>query len=219
MTFKLLVWGERACFTRPEMKAERVSYDVITPSAARGVFEAIHWKPAIRWEIDKIHVLKPIRFENIFRNETSEKLNPNYAKRARANGDLSMCKLDVTDTRQQRNTLMLRDVAYVLEANFHMTDRAGPDDSRIKHAEIFRKRASKGRCFQRPFLGNREFVADFKLIDEAPAHELERADQDFGWMLYDFDYSRGQQRPKYFRAEMQNGVIDLVKARSKGIVA
>ncbi len=216
---KLLIRGDYACFTRPEMKVERVSYDVITPSAARGILEAVHWKPAIRWLIDRIHVLRPIRFETIRRNEVGHKIPASKAKSAMNRGDPAGLQMLVDENRQQRATLALRDVAYVIEAHFEMTDRAGPGDNPAKHFDMFRRRAGKGQCFHRPALGCREFVADFEWVDEMPESTL-RADQrtrDLGWMLYDIDFANAN-RPMFFRARMKDGVIDVAGARAEGLV-
>jgi len=199
----LHVWGEYACFTRPEMKVERVSYDAMTPSAARGILEAVHWKPAIRWVIDRIHVLKPIRFENTRKNEVGAKISARNAKTAMASGDLSGLHMAVDDNRQQRATMALRDVAYVIEAHFEMTDKAG-EDTPAKHHDIFCRRAQKGQCFHRPALGLREFAADFEWVDEVPASALSGR-QDLGWMLYDIDFANDR-TPQFFRADMVDGV-------------
>ena len=150
---RLRVWGDYACFTRPEMKVERVSYDVITPSAARGIIEAIHWKPAIRWVIDRIYVLKPIRFESIRRNEVGHKLSANNVKTVMKNGNLAELVTFVDEDRQQRAATILRNVDYIIDAHFELTDKAGPDDNEAKHVDIFKRRASKGQCFQQPCLG------------------------------------------------------------------
>lgn len=154
---KLHIWGERACFTRPEMKVERVSYDVITPSAARGILEAIHWKPAIRWKVDRIHVLRPIRFESIRRNEVGSKVsarNVLSAMKAKSTQDLYTL---ADEDRQQRAATVLRDVAYVIEAHFDLTDKAGVDDNEGKHLDQFKRRARKGQCFHQPCMGTRGF--------------------------------------------------------------
>jgi CRISPR-associated protein Cas5d len=217
LSFLLHVWGDYACFTRPEMKVERVSYDVITPSAARGILEAIHWKPAIRWVIDRIHVLKPIRFETIRRNEVGSKVPARKAAQAMAAGRLDGLGLIVDEDRQQRATLALRDVAYVIEAHFEMTPKAGADTA-AKHAEMFRRRASAGQCFHRPCLGLREFAADFELVEAVPKAPAPEADRDLGWMLYDIDYANGKE-PLFFRARMAGGVIDVAAARDEGLRA
>lgn len=219
---RILVWGERACFTRPEMKVERVSYDVITPSAARGILEAIHWKPAIRWHIDRIHVLKPIRFESIRRNEVGSKLSAasvTKAMKAGSTGGLSIC---VDEDRQQRAATVLRDVAYVIEAHFELTPKAGPEDSVGKHLDIFNRRARKGQCFHAPCLGVREFPASFALLDEgAPFPEADpslEATKDLGWMLHDIDFADGM-TPRFFRAEMKDGVIAVPPPLATGVKA
>ncbi|KPQ01757.1 MAG: subtype I-C CRISPR-associated protein Cas5 [Rhodobacteraceae bacterium HLUCCA12] len=214
---KLHVWGEYACFTRPEMKVERVSYDVMTPSAARGILEAVHWKPAIRWVIDRLHVLNPIRFENIRKNEVGAKISARNAKQAMAANDLSGLHIavDGNNQRQQRATMALCDVAYVIEAHFEMTDKAG-EDTPAKHYDIFRRRAQKGQCFHRPALGLREFVADFEWLDAVPTSAL-AGRQDLGWMLYDIDFANDR-TPHFFRAEMVDGVIDVAAARDGGLV-
>lgn len=207
---RLEVWGERACFTRPEMKVERVSYDVMTPSAARGILEAIHWKPAIRWVVDRIHVLKPIRFESIRRNEVGGKLSAASVSKAMKLGRIEGIANVVEEDRQQRAATILRDVAYVIEAHFELTDAAGPDDSEGKHLDIFNRRARKGQCFHTPYFGTREFPVSFRLLEAdevvpASAHEGER---DLGWMLHDIDFVNGM-TPKFFRAAMNSGVVDV----------
>ncbi|MGB6231202.1 MAG: type I-C CRISPR-associated protein Cas5c [Litorimonas sp.] len=212
---KLIVRGPNACFTRPEMKVERVSYDVMTPSAARGILEAIHWKPAIRWVIDRIHVLKPIRFETIRRNEIASKISSRNAKTAMNSGDLAGLSLAVDEDRQQRAMLCLRDVAYGIEAHFEMTPKAGPGDNPGKHAEMFRRRAAKGQCFHQPALGVREFPADFELVDEIPPGTLEDQDRDLGWMLHDIDYENGR-TSVFYRARMEGGVIDVAACLAAG---
>lgn len=214
MTFgiRLHVWGERACFTRPEMKVERVSYDAMTPSAARGILDAIHWKPAIRWHIDRIHVLKPIRFESIRRNEVGSKLPPSAVSKAMKAGTTDGLWNLVDEDRQQRAATVLRDVAYVIEAHFELTPKAGEEDSVGKHLDIFNRRARKGQCFQMPCFGVREFPVNFSLVegDEAiPSPDAALAGpRDLGWMLHDIDFDQGN-TPHFFRAHMQDGVIDV----------
>ncbi len=209
---RLHVWGERACFTRPEMKAERVSYDVMTPSAARGILEAIHWKPAIRWAIDRIHVLKPIRFETIRRNEVGEKASASLIRKAMNAGRTDNLVTFVDEQRQQRASTVLRNVGYVIEAHFDLTDRAGSDDNAGKHLDIFNRRACQGQCFHAPCLGVREFPAAFAPLEEheegpTPAANLSGG-RDLGWMLHDIDFADNRQ-PRFFRARMVNGVIDV----------
>ncbi|MFW5997003.1 MAG: type I-C CRISPR-associated protein Cas5c [Lentisphaeria bacterium] len=200
---KLRIWGDYACFTRPEMKVERVSYDVMTPSAARGILEAIYWKPAIRWMIDKIHVLKPIRFENIRRNEVASRTT---ITKKDMNGDKPVARY-VEEDRQQRASMVLRDVDYVIEAHFNFT--SDEDNNEGKHLDMFNRRAEKGQCFHRPYLGCREFPADFALCREIPSSGLE-GEQDLGFMLHDIDFENDM-TPAFFRAIMKNGVIDCRK--------
>lgn len=212
----LHVWGERACFTRPEMKVERVSYDVITPSAARGILEAIHWKPAIRWVVDRIHVLKPIKFESIRRNEVGSKITDNIIRSAMRACTTKGVTNIVDEDRQQRAATVLRDVAYVIEAHFERTGKWGPEDSDAKHIAMARRRARSGQCYQRPCLGTREFAAEFALVEnEIPAALPDT--RDLGFMLLDIDYSQDASAI-FFRAQMNLGVIEVprmedVKAR------
>ncbi len=207
---KLKIWGDRACFTRPEMKVERVSYDVITPSAARGILDAIHWKPAIRWVVDSIQVLKPIHFESIRRNEVGGKLSSARVSQAIKTGRVDELTSYVEDDRQQRAATVLRDVAYVIGAHFELTDRVGADDSVGKHLDIFNRRARKGQCFHAPCLGTREFPASFQLLegdDTVPAvNESLRGGRDLGWMLHDVDFAN-EMTPRFFRAHMLDGLI------------
>lgn len=202
------------------MKVERVSYDVMTPSAARGILEAIHWKPAVRWVVDRIHVLKPIRFDNIRRNEVGAKVSDRNARAAQKSGDLSGLGMDVTAQRQQRAMLALRDVSYGLEAHFEMTPEAGPGDNPSKHRDMFMRRAAKGQCFHRPCLGTREFAADFEAVESFPETTLppESRNRDLGWMLYDIDYANGH-RSAFFHAVMEDGIIDVGNAIRKGLTS
>ena len=209
---KILVSGDYACFTRPEMKVERVSYDVITPSAARAVLEAIYWKPSIRWVVDRIHVLKPIRFMNIRRNEVAGKI-PFTNITAAMSSRSSPLALYIEDDRQQRAGLILRDVCYGIEAHFeYMSD---DDNSDGKHLDIFNRRAKDGQCFTQPYLGCREFSAKFELVDEFPLSPL-KGTQDLGWMLHDIDFANDMEA-RFFRAKMIDGVIDVPPFVSKGV--
>lgn len=302
-TIKLHVWGDHACFTRPEMKAERVSYDVITPSAARGVFEAIYWKPQIRWVIEKIHVLNPIRFTSIRRNEVGSKMTapssefrsegkqtahcPKHSKK-KISGEITEVMLtpgkrvinkqpivkieidnkeivlesnssgqvvrllkntgeaissgdplfefipdigiqvDDSETRQQRASLILRDVAYVIEASFDLLDcrfekngiKMPANDAAGKHLDMFNRRARKGQYFHHPYLGTREFAASFELIE--PGSKIPKANPEFagikdlGFMLHDIEFDQDPRTkkvksttPRFFRAEMKDGVITV----------
>lgn len=204
----LKVWGDYACFTRPEMKVERVSYDVMTPSAARGVLEAVYWKPAIRWVVQRITVLRPVRFENIRRNELASKLSLGAVTKAMNDGT-SPVQQFIEDDRQQRASLLLRDVAYLIHARFEPTEKWNPEkESEGKHLDIFNRRVAKGQCFQTPYLGCREFPASFGTDDgEQPPPEL-AGQRDLGWMLHDLDFSQDMQA-RFFRAVMQDGVIEV----------
>lgn len=219
---RLHVWGERACFTRPEMKVERVSYDVITPSAARGILEAIHWKPAIRWHVDRIQVLKPVRFESIRRNEVGGKLSAAAVAKAMKAGRTEGLATVIEDDRQQRAATVLRDVAYVIHAHFDLTDRAGPDDNVGKHLDIFNRRARKGQTFHAPCLGTREFPAAFTLVEadtDVPGVDPALAgERDLGWMLHDIDFSDGK-TPRFFRARMIDGLIEVPPFDGEGVRA
>jgi CRISPR-associated protein Cas5d len=220
VSIKLHVWGNYACFTRPEMKVERVSYDVMTPSAARGILEAIHWKPAIRWVVERIHVLKPIRFQSIRRNEVASRISDANVRKSMKSGDLSGLRLVVEDDRQQRATIALYKVGYVIEARFEPTPKWGLDDSDGKHLDIFNRRARKGQCFHRPCLGMREFPADFELLEgNQPKCELDDSDRnrDLGWMLHDFDFAQGH-TPRFFRARLDHaGIVEVEKALGEGV--
>jgi len=203
---KLKVWGDFACFTRPEMKVERVSYDVMTPSAARGVLEAIYWKPAFRWVVDSIQVLNPIRFDSVRRNEVGAKLPLGAITRAMNYGTSSV-ELLIEEERQQRAALVLRDVAYVIEAHFEFTGEE--DRNPAKHQEIFERRAGRGQCFQQPYLGCREFPASFELLETGAQPESSLAgERDLGWMLLDLDYG-DEIHPRFFHAMMRNGLITV----------
>ena len=209
MGFCLEVKGDSACFTRPEMKVERVSYDVITPSAARAIFEAILWKPAIEWRIHKVEVLNPVRWVNIRRNEVGAVLPLGNITKAMNGGVLPA--LYVEDARQQRAGLFLRDVIYRIHASFVLTKKAAVADNAGKFSDMFKRRAKKGQCFNQPYLGCREFSCDFQLIEDTnqvePAIDETRS---LGWMLYDIDYQRAEgPTPLFFEAEMKNGIIHV----------
>jgi len=202
---KLRVWGEYACFTRPEMKVERVSYDVITPSASRAIIESIYWKPSIRWIIDRIHVMKPVKFDNIRRNELGAKLSTQAINKGINNGE--SVEIFIEDNRQQRASMILRDVEYVIEAHFEAVDDDGENIG--KHLDMFNRRAEKGQCFGQPYLGTREFSASFELIDEIPLSCFSGG-KDLGFMLYDMDFKDKKNiQPMFYRPKMVDGVIDV----------
>ena len=218
--FCLEVWGPIACFTRPELKVERVSYDVITPSAARAIFEAIFWKPSIHWQVTKIEVLNPIKWTSIRRNEVG------------ATASKNPLFIDDGNNRQQKNTLMLRDVRYRLYAKLEFipirkrkeqsNTEEHPDENPAKYNAMFERRASKGQCFNQPYLGTRECSASFKLIDsvsdalEAPISES----RNLSIMLYDMDFEANSKNPPamFFRAKMENGVIIVPPKDSKEVL-
>ncbi|MCB1797251.1 MAG: type I-C CRISPR-associated protein Cas5 [Gammaproteobacteria bacterium] len=213
---QLLVRGDYACWTRPEMKAERVSYDVMTPSGARGILEAIYWKPQIRWVIDRIRVFSPIRFTNIRRNEVASKIPVGNIKTAMKGGGVKgkVLALYVDEDRQQRASLLLKDVCYGIEARFEILDATEEDghanpEPAGKHLDIFNRRLKKGQCFHRPYLGTREFAAHFEPVDEWPEcpEELKGA-RELGFMLHDIDFADGM-TPHFFRARMVDGVMDV----------
>lgn len=207
MSIKMEVWGEYACFTRPEMKVERVSYDVPTPSAARGMVESVYYHPGLKWHVDKIYVCKPIRFTNILRNEVASKISARNVL-TEANGK-KRSYIDRNADIQQRATTMLRDVHYVIEAHFEMTDKANPSDNPGKFQDIVKRRLRSGQAYMQPYLGCRECTAHFRLWEggEIPAIDETR---DLGYMLYDMDYSDPENiQPMFFRAQMVHGVIDL----------
>ena len=223
MPISLHVWGDYACFTRPELKAERVSYEVMTPSAARGILSAIYWKPQFRWVIDRIHVLNPIRFTQVRRNELGCRMtNPNgiYIDETDKDGKLK--------NRQQRAATILRDVAYVIDAHIEITEHTEGVDDVGKHLSIFERRSAAGQCFHQPCFGTREFPAMFALVDaDHPAPECSlpppQRNRSFGLMLHDMVYQddpngpiicahtkkKQTATPHFFMAELQNGVLHV----------
>jgi CRISPR-associated protein Cas5d len=224
----LRVWGPLACFTRPEMKVERVSYDVMTPSSARGILEAIYWKPAIKWVVRTIHVLKPVQFTNVRRNELASKIPFRNVTQAMNDPSVQLGQY-IEDDRQQRAAMVLNDVDYVIEANFELTERAGQPDKNGKidpadkepgkHAEVFRRRAVAGQCFSQPYFGTREFPVSFRWIEknEIPESPL-KGTQDLGFMLHDIDFANDM-TARFFRAKMIDGVIEVPTLESEGVHA
>ncbi len=218
---KLLVWGDRASFNRPEMKVERVSYDVMTPSAARGILEAIYWKPQMRWVVDRIHVIHPIRFSNIRRNELSGKISVNMKH---TTGDSEMGIL-IGENRQQRAGIILLNVKYGIEAHVEVLSKEdGNQHPGAKHIEMFKRRAEKGQYFHHPYFGSREFPVSFEQVDSFPAPDASLAgEKDLGYMLNDMRFtadkkgkivesSQGKRlnaEAVFFRAIMKNGVIEV----------
>jgi len=212
---RLKVWGDFACFTRPEMKVERVSYDVMTPSAARGILEAVYWKPGVRWVVDRIHVLNPIVFSNIRRNEVGGKVPMGIVQRAIRDG-VTPVETFIEEERQQRAALVLKDVAYVIEAHFELAN--GQDDNTAKHREMFERRARKGQCFTQPYLGCREFPAAFAWAGDDDRASGPEGEKDLGWMLWDMDYENNMEA-RFFRARMVNGIIEIPVGNGKEVVA
>lgn len=218
--FCLELSGPWACFTRPEMKVERVSYDVITPSAARACFEAILWKPAIRWHVHRIEVLKPIRWINLRRNEVASVASTRNAETAMkaGRGDLA---LYIEDDRQQRAGLFLRDVAYRVHADLEFIPERDPSASALKYQEMFERRARKGQCVNQPYLGCREFAAAFRLVDDTGAEPAPLAEtRDLGFMLHDLNFSNpADPQPRFFRAKLEGGVVQVPAWNSEEVRA
>ena len=211
MGVKVRVWGDYALFSRPEMKVERCSYDVMTPSAAQGILDAIYWHPGLKWKIDRIHVVRPIQFTSVRRNEVKSKISASSVLQAYNGGDKPLyisTKADIV----QRASLLLRDVEYVIEAHFQMTDQANETDNPGKFKDIIMRRLRRGECFHMPYFGCREFPAHFSLCEE---DEIRTAydgveEKDLGFMLYDMDFSDPENiQPMFFRAVMRRGVVDL----------
>ena len=214
----LLVSGDYACFTRQELKVERVSYDVMTPSAARGILEAIHWKPAILWVVDAIHVLKPIRFQSIRRNEVGHKAPAGKIKSAMNRESLEGLYLLVDEDRQQRASTVLVDVAYVIEAHFELTVPKSAEENEGKHLDIFNRRAERGQCFHQPYLGTREFDARFELLKPGATLPLAFAiNRDLGFILWDIDHADPARPSLFFRAIVEDGVMKIPQPGSPEI--
>ena len=208
---RVKVWGDYALFSRPEMKVERCSYDVMTPSAARGILEAVYWHPGMRWIIDKIYVNKPIQFTSVRRNEVKSKVSANNVLPV-YNGSPKRLYLSSKAEIVQRSSILLRNVEYVIEAHFEMTDKANISDNSGKFKDILMRRLRKGECFHTPYFGCREFPVRFCLCEEEEIHTAysDEDERDLGFMLYDMDYSNPENiQPMFFRAIMKKGVIDL----------
>lgn len=204
---QLEVWGSYALFSRPELKVERCSYDVPTPSAARGLVESVYFHSGLRWHIDKIYVLNPIRFVSIRRNEVASKISARNVRQV-AQGGAQPLYLAAPQEIVQRASLLLQDVHYVIEAHFTMTDRAAPSDNPGKFQDIVTRRMERGQCFHTPYFGCREFPAAFRRWPGGPIPAIDET-RDLGLMLYDFDYSDPQNiTPTYFRARLEHGVLD-----------
>lgn len=209
MSISVEVWGEYALFSRPELKTERVSYDVMTPSAARGLLDAIMWHPGLKWVVDSIHVCAPIRFTNIRRNEVKDTVSARKAQSVMEKG--GELYLATPESIQQRAAMVLRDVHYVINAHFEMTQRASPTDNPGKFQEMMRRRVEKGQFFHAPCFGVREFPANFKPCTQLPPCPEElKGEKDLGWMLLDMDYSDPENiTPHFFRATLRDGVLEV----------
>lgn len=207
MSVKMEVWGDYACWSRPELKTERYSYDVPTPSGARGMLESIFWHPGLRYVIDRIYVMNPIRFTNLRRNEVKSKILAS-AMMSEANGKAASY-IDRNEDIQQRATTMLRDVHYVIEAHFEMTDQANASDNPGKFQDIIKRRLRKGQAYSQPYCGTRECTAHFGLWEGGKIPTISET-RDLGLMLYDMDFSDPNDiQPMFFRAKLENGVLDL----------
>lgn len=220
MSIRVEVWGDYACFSRPEMKVERVSYDVMTPSAARGLIEAVYWHPGLRWVIDRIHVCAPIRFTNIRRNEVKDVISAQkvHAVMERRQGELYLA---TPESIQQRAAMVLRNVRYVIDAHFDLVpQQAAPGDNPGKFQDIVKRRLSRGQHYHQPCFGVREFPALFAPCqDVPPCPEELLGERDLGWMLLDMDYSDPQNiRPMFFRAVLQDGVLVVPPLGGEGVV-
>lgn len=207
---RVRIWGDYALFSRPEMKVERCSYDVMTPSAARGILEAVYWHPGMRWVIDRIYVRKPIRFSSIRRNEVKSKISASSVLNV-INGKDKPLYISTKEEIVQRASVLLRDVEYVVEAHFEMTEQANASDNPGKFKDIIMRRLRRGECYHTPYLGCREFPARFELYEgESVETEYSQIEKDLGYMLYDFDYSDPEDiQPMFFRAVLRQGVLDV----------
>lgn len=204
--YKIRIRGPLACYTRPELKTERVSYEVITPAAARGVIEAVLWKPAISWQIRRISLLSPPRFVQFKRNEVNTRISVRNALQAERTGDALDFYAD--DDRAQRNTVALRDVDYAIEARMVMTSRRGPDDNARKFDDMFRRRLERGQFYMAPYLGCREFPAIVEPYDGSPSPIMSE-NRDLGLMLHDIHHGAGSSQAVYFHAYIKNGIIEV----------
>lgn len=218
MPVSLEVWGDYACYTRSELKTERVSYDVMTPSAARGLLESLFWHPGLRWVVDRIHVCAPIRFTNLRRNEVKSTVSARSARTVMERGKGALYLVTSQDI-QQRAAMLLRDVRYVIDAHFEMTDRAAASDNAGKFQDIIQRRIRKGQFYSQPYLGCREFPAQFKACEALPPCPEElKGVRDLGYMLWDLDYADPENiTPLFFRAVLRDGVLD-VPTRNSGEV-
>ena len=208
---KVKVWGDYALFSRPELKVERYSYDVMTPSAARGILEAIYWHPGFRWNIDRIYVKNPICFTSVRRNEVKSKVSASNVLQV-YNGADKPLYINTKNEIVQRASTILCDVCYVIEAHFEMTEKANETDNPGKFKDIMMRRLRRGECYHMPYFGCREFPAHFCLCEEEEIHTAydDVSERDLGLMLYDMDYSNKDNiQAMFFRAVLKKGVLDL----------
>lgn len=208
---KVKVWGDYALFSRPELKVERYSYDIITPSAARGILEAIYWHPGLRWNIDRIYVKNPICFTSVRRNEVKSKVSASNVLQV-YNGADKPLYINTKNEIVQRASTILCDVCYVIEAHFEMTEKANETDNPGKFKDIMMRRLRRGECYHMPYFGCREFPAHFCLCEEEEIHTAydDVSERDLGLMLYDMDYSNKDNiQAMFFRAVLKKGVLDL----------
>ena len=219
MPISLEVWGDYACFTRPEMKTERVSYDIMTPSAARGLLESIYWHPGMRWVIDRIHVCAPIRFTNLRRNEVKSTISARSARTVmeRGRGELYLA---TSQDIQQRAAMLLRNVRYIIDAHFDITDQAADSDNAGKFQDIVKRRIKRGQFYSQPYFGCREFPAQFKACEALPSCPEElKGVRDLGYMLWDLDYSDPENiTPLFFRAALRDGVLEIPDRNSGEVI-
>ena len=208
---KVKVWGDYALFSRPELKVERYSYDVMTPSAARGILEAIYWHPGLRWTIERIYVKNPIFFTSVLRNEVKSKVSASNVLQV-YNGADKPLYINTKNEIVQRASTILCDVCYVIEAHFEMTEKANETDNPGKFKDIMMRRLRRGECYHMPYFGCREFPAHFCLCEEEEIHTAydDVSERDLGLMLYDMDYSNKDNiQAMFFRAVLKKGVLDL----------
>lgn len=219
MPISLEVWGDYACFSRLEMKVERVSYDVMTPSAARGLLESIYWHPGLRWVVDRIHVCAPIRFTNLRRNEVKSTASARTARTVMERGKGALYLVTSQDI-QQRSAMLLRDVRYVIDAHFDMTDQAANSDNAGKFQDIIKRRIRRGQFYSQPYFGCREFPAQFQACEAPPPCPEElKGVRDLGYMLWDLDYSDPENiAPLFFRAVLRDGVLEVPARSSREVI-
>lgn len=220
MSVEVEVWGDYACFSRPEMKVERVSYDIMTPSAARGILEAIYWHPGMQWCVDEIQVCNPVKWLSVRCNEVKSKLSGNKAKSSMDRNCPDELMLITSQERTQRMTVMLRDVRYIIKAHFELTDKSAPTDSPAKFISIFNRRVEMGQCYHNPYFGCRDFPVKFGPHTTKCFCPVDFVgEKDLGYMLFDMDYSDPEHiKPMFFRAVLRNGVLTVPDVNSAEVL-